>query len=147
MELSSIQRRKLSLKAIDFFHGLLFKHNKKLGNLITINLRFQKIGDAWGICDNHDVGIKPREFTILINNELTDTKDVVTTVAHEMVHVWQYATGKLRDYRLPVHRYENFLYDADMAYRDMPWEIEARQLEKDLYKIWKKNNKYKKQLD
>lgn len=128
----------MALKAITFFRQHLFKSNKRLDSVIVVNLRFQKIGDAWGICDHHDVGIKPREFTILINSGLTDVKDIITTVAHEMVHVWQYATGKLRDYEAPVHRYENYLYDADMLYRDMPWEIEARQLEKVLYKLWLK---------
>jgi hemoglobin-like flavoprotein len=136
--LTSAQKRTLALKAIIFFRQYLFKRNKRLDGLITVNLRFQKIGDAWGICDHHDIGIKPREFTILINSELKEVKDIITTVAHEMVHVWQYATGKLRDYEAPVHRYENDLYDADMSYRDMPWEIEARQLEKVLYKLWLK---------
>ena len=136
--LTSAQKRKMALKAISFFRRHLFKHNKRLENLVIVNLRFQKIGDAWGICDHHDVGIKPREFTILINSELTDVKDIITTVAHEMVHVWQYAIGKLRDYEAPVHRFEDGLYDADMSYRDMPWEIEARRLEKVLYRLWQK---------
>ena len=136
--LTNAQKRKLALNAISFFRQQLFQNNKRLNTLITVTLRFQKIGDAWGICDHHDVGIKPREFTILINSELTEVKDIITTVAHEMVHVWQYATGKLRDYEAPVHRYENDLYDADMSYRDMPWEVEARQLEKVLYKLWLK---------
>ena len=57
-----------------------------------------------------------------------------------MVHVWQYATGKFRDYASPAHRYENFIYDADMSYKDMPWEIEARKLEKVLYKLWLDHN-------
>ena len=134
--LTSVQKRKLALKAISFFRQHLFKNNSKLNNLILINLRFKKI-DAWGICDHHDIGIKPREFTILINRDLKEIKDIITTVAHEMVHVWQYATGKLRDYQTaPLQRYENDLYDVYMSYRDKPWEIEARQLEKILYRLW-----------
>jgi hypothetical protein len=138
MKLSNYQRRKLSLQAIELFRQHLFKNKKKLASLLEINLKFSNI-DAWGICDCHDVGIKPREFTIYIDRNLADERNIITTVAHEMVHVWQYATGKLRDYEAPVHRYENYLYDADMSYRDMPWEIEARQLEKKLYNLWAKH--------
>jgi hypothetical protein len=138
INLTAQKRRRLSLKAIELFRQHLFKRNKKLGNLLQIDLRFRNLVDAWGICDHNDVGIKPREFTILVHSGLKNEKDVITTVAHEMVHVWQYATGKLRDYEAPVHRYENDLYDADMSYRDMPWEIEARRLEKVLYRLWLK---------
>ena len=138
MKLSNYQRRKLSLQAIELFRQHLFKKNKKLANLLDVNLKFSNI-DAWGICDCHDIGIKPREFTIYIHRDLTDERNIITTVAHEMVHVWQYATGKLRDYEAPVHRYENYLYNADMSYRDMPWEIEARRLEKKLYNLWTKH--------
>lgn len=139
--LSNTQRRKLSLDAIELFREHLFKRNKKLGNIISINLEFKDI-DALGICDPHDTGIKPREFTILINRTLREEKDVISTVAHEMVHVWQYATGKLRNYESPVHRYDNELYDSDMAYSKMPWEKEARYLEKILYREWNaKTNK------
>lgn len=136
--LSTQQKRKLALQALPIFTDYLFKKNKKLSRLIFVKLKFVKLSDAWGICDVHDVGIKPREFTVYIHSGLDNEKDIITTVAHEMVHVWQYATGKLRDYEAPVHRYENYLYDANMSYRDMPWEIEARRLEKTLYRLWQK---------
>jgi hypothetical protein len=140
-KLTSIQRRTMSLKAIGLFRHHLFKRNKKLNQVVDIHIRFVKLEeDEFGICDNHDVGIKSREFTIYINRDLTDIKDIITTVAHEMVHVWQYATGKFRDYASPSHRYENFIYNSDMSYKDMPWEIEARQLEKVLYKLWLDHN-------
>ena len=137
-ELTSVQRRRVSLKAIELFRTHLFKKNKKLSGLVHIRLRFKDLDEAWGIYDAHDVGIKPRHFTILINKNLHDEKDIISTVGHEMVHVWQYAIGKLRDYESPVHRYEDTLYNADMSYKDMPWEIEARRLEKVLYRLWKK---------
>jgi hypothetical protein len=141
---SSAQRRKESLKAIEIFTQYLFTKNKKLSKLISVDIKFRKLEDAWGICDyDDDCRNKPREFTILINRNLIEEKDVIMTVAHEMVHVWQYATGKFKDYAGPAHRYEDHIYDANMRYRDMPWEIEARRLERVLYKVWK-NNKYNK---
>ena len=140
-KLAANQRRKMSLKAIGLFRSYLFNRNKKLNSSVDIQIKFVKLADdEFGVCDNHDVCIKSREFTIYINRDLTDQKDIITTVAHEMVHVWQYATGKFRDYASPAHRYENFIYDADMSYKDMPWEIEARKLEKVLYKLWLDHN-------
>lgn len=139
-KLTNDQRRAVCKKAQAFFQCYLFKKNPKLNQTVKVRVRFVKLEDAWGICDNHNVGIKPREFTIYINRDLHHMNDIITTVAHEMVHVWQYATGKFRDYIGPAHRYEDHVYDADMAYKDMPWEIEARILEKVLYKLWISNN-------
>jgi hypothetical protein len=139
-KLTRYQRRRLSLKAIEVFRTHLFKINRNLGNSLKINLKFIKMDDhSWGICDTHDIGIKPKEYTLLINREIESEKDIITTIAHEMVHVWQYATGKFRDYAVPAHRYGNFVYDANMNYWDMPWEIEARKLEKQLYRYWCKH--------
>jgi hypothetical protein len=138
--LSSYQRRKKSLKAIDLFTQHLFENNKRLAKSLSIDIKFCKLEDAWGICDYTETTYKPRDFTLYINRQLTDERDIITTVAHEMAHVWQYATGKFKDYAGPAHRYEDHIYDANMRYRDMPWEIEARKLEKSLYKLWLHSN-------
>lgn len=136
---SSAQRRKQSLKAINLFTEYLFAKNKRLSKSITIDIKFHKLEDAWGICDyDENYTYRPKEFTILIDRRLREEKDVIATVAHEMVHVWQYATGKFKDYAGPSHKYEDHIYDGNMLYRDMPWEIEARRLEKVLYQVWKK---------
>lgn len=136
--LSTTERRKLSLKAIEVFKKYLFENNKRLSTTITIDIKFHKLGgDTWGLCDYEEDSYRPKEFTIYIDRRLTNEKDIISTVAHEMVHVWQYSTGKFKDYvGKPAHRYEDHIYDANMKYRDMPWEIEARKLEKILYKHW-----------
>ena len=141
---SSTQRRKESLKAIELFTKHLFVKNKRLSKSLSIDIKFRKLEDAWGICDyDEHYTNRPKEFTIYIDRRLVSEKDVIMTVAHEMVHVWQYATGKFKDYAGPAHRYDDHIYDANMSYRDMPWEIEARRLERVLFKLWK-NNKYTK---
>jgi len=144
-KLSSKQRRKKSLNAIELFTQHLFVNNKRLSKTISIDIKFHKLGgDTWGICDyDEHYTNRPKEFTIYIDRRLVSEKDVIMTVAHEMVHVWQYATGKFKDYAGPAHRYDDHIYDANMRYRDMPWEIEARRLERVLFKVWK-NNKYTK---
>jgi hypothetical protein len=144
--MTSNQKRRKSLQAIKLFRNFLFENRKRLDRNLTIRLSFQNCEDAYGICDPHDVNKRPREFTIIINRNLIDEKLIISTVAHEMVHVWQYATGKLRNYESPVYKYEDEFYHADMRYRDMPWEIEARKLEKVLYRLWI-NNKYMKRLE
>ena len=141
---SSTQRRKESLKAIELFTKHLFVKNKRLSKSLSIDIKFRKLEDAWGICDyDEHYTNRPKEFTIYIDRRLVSEKDVIMTVAHEMVHVWQYATGKFKDYAGPAHRYDDHIYDANISYRDMPWEIEARRLERVLFKLWK-NNKYTK---
>jgi hypothetical protein len=139
-KLSSYLRRKKSLQAIDLFTQHLFENNKRLAKSLSIDIKFRKLEDAWGICDYTETTHKPKDFTLYINCQLTDERDIITTVAHEMAHVWQYATGKFKDYAGPAHRYEDHIYDANMRYRDMPWEIEARKLEKSLYKLWLQSN-------
>ena len=113
---SSAQRRKQSLKAIELFTTYLFENNKRLSTTISIDIKFHKLdGDnTWGICDYEECDGRPKEFTIYIDRSLTDEKDIISTVAHEMVHVWQYATGKFKDYvGRPAHRYEDHIYDAN----------------------------------
>ena len=85
-KLTNDQRRAVCKKAQAFFQCYLFKKNPKLNQTVKVRLRFVKLEDAWGICDNHNVGIKPREFTIYINRDLHHMNDIITTVAHEMVH-------------------------------------------------------------
>lgn len=82
-----------------------------------------------------DDNIRPREFTITINSKM-GYSTMLTTLAHEMVHVKQYATGELRDsMRGPtLQRWMNQPIDSgDIEYWDLPWEIEAYGRERGLY--------------
>lgn len=72
-----------------------------------------------------------REFYIELDKGLSNS-DLLVTVCHEMVHVWQNATRKMKD--LPCGRklYEGVIYDENTEYDDEPWEIEAYSMQHDL---------------
>lgn len=90
-----------------------------------------------------DDNSRPREFTITVNSKV-GYRTTLLTLAHEMVHVKQYATGELRDaLRGPtLHRWHNKPYDAKVVdYWDHPWEIEAYGREYGLYLRFREKGK------
>lgn len=73
---------------------------------------------------------QPRKFIIKINTPPTPTlKYIISTLAHEMVHVKQFVKNELID--LPstnfnVSVFKNKKYNLNrIEYYDQPWEIEA----------------------
>jgi hypothetical protein len=65
--------------------------------------------------------------------------NTLLTLAHEVVHVKQYATGELRDYRKRYHRtrWQGKVVDEhEVYYYDLPWEIEAHGREGGMYIRW-----------
>lgn len=92
---------------------------------------------VYGDCMDEDDG----EFTIRIDTTLS-TELIVSTILHEMVHVQQYFTGKLKRKWTNEVTYKKVVYKYDMNYDDRPWEIEAWEKEqqlKDLYYADKRN--------
>ena len=74
---------------------------------------------------------KPREFAIALRN-FKQLKRVLITLAHEMVHVKQYAYNEMNE---TMTRWRGRKIDvSSIAYTDHPWEIEAFWLEGALYK-------------
>lgn len=70
-------------------------------------------------------------FKIVINQDIVDDPDPtywIETLAHEMVHVWQYATKKLVDGGGAISYWQGVAIDeAKTPYAELPWEIEAYQ--------------------
>jgi hypothetical protein len=62
-------------------------------------------------------------------------KQTLLAIAHEMVHVKQYAKGELKDYlKEEKSKYKNdHIYFESLNYWDYPWEIEAHGRELGLY--------------
>lgn len=89
--------------------------------------------DAYGYCLSETT----REFELEIDKKLTLRK-LLTTVAHEMVHVKQYARRELTgDYT-----WQNKTYGPkNCDYWDQPWEIEAHGRETGLFIRWAEKNK------
>ena len=61
-------------------------------------------------------------------------KKVLTTLAHELVHVKQYATGEMRDRDNAIVEWMGEKYNQDeLEYWEHPWEIDAYGREVGLY--------------
>lgn len=95
---------------------------------ITVKLRKAKsMGDADGLC----CAIDDREFEIEINRTLR-LRRLLETVAHEMVHVKQYARHEMKEPRV----WKGKILDKSIEYWDLPWEIEAHGREVGLFIRW-----------
>mgnify|MGYP001087453614 FL=1 len=70
-------------------------------------------------------------------------KDIVSTIIHEMTHAKQYKDGRLKDKTNAKATFENVEYScpknmSHQKYLDLPWEIEAREMQKKyIDQVWK----------
>lgn len=88
------------------------------------------------LCDND---YKPKDFLIELNIN-KGIRDNLITLAHEMVHLMQFRTLKLR-HRNGYTRYGNRVYRKEPDYQNQLWEKEAYKLEKVLYEEYKSTQK------
>ena len=125
---------KLCKDAMKFYGKLL------LGSIyhrVSVTLEFDSSlskTNAYAYCDWDDVNHKSREFTITVDPKL-GKRNMLLALAHEMVHVKQYAKGEMKDYvRSSRIKWQNQIIESkDINYWDLPWEIEAHGREKGLY--------------
>jgi len=86
-------------------------------------------------CVWEDRNIRTREFTIHLDKDMSKRK-LLISLAHELVHVKQYATGEMKQYlrRFPdVSWMGKFVNTNELDYNQWPWEIEAWDMEHSLY--------------
>jgi len=69
---------------------------------------------------------RPKEFTIELDLSYS-IRDALITLAHELVHIKQWAKGEMYEYiKSPSVRFHKTKFDLDDTnYWDYPWEIEA----------------------
>ena len=100
-----------------------------LGSLeITINLKQDlliKEGNE-GSAIWEDDGYRSREFSIELDTTVK-IRNLLITLAHEMVHVKQWAKNEMYEYMEPhmVRFKGEKIHLEETAYWDYPWEIEA----------------------
>jgi hypothetical protein len=117
--------------ATNFYAECLFP-NKKLRNNINIRVKFIKKIDCLGYASILDLNAskKPRSFLIEVC-PFTGAGMILSTLAHEMVHVKQYVNEDIND-SLSVWKGTKVNSD-DIDYWEQPWEVEAHGLEKGLF--------------
>jgi len=118
-------------KASTFYLDLLLP--KHLIKHITVDINFVgRLDDkATGYCEviGHNKRNKPREFEIQIQKNKSK-RYMMMTLAHEFVHLKQYAMGEL-DENMCVWKGRRIA--SSVNYWDHPWEIEAYGRE---YGLW-----------
>jgi hypothetical protein len=127
---------KVCKQAVKFYTNFLL--GKRLANNISIKLIFNNKNldkNIYGFCDWDCDKRNPRNFIISIDPNLSKRMTLMV-IAHEIVHVKQYARGELKDLmRLNKVKYLGKLYDeGKINYWVQPWEIEARDYEKLLHR-------------
>lgn len=82
------------------------------------------------IVDDYNAKGLPRYFTVEVKRDLSE-KEKLRSIAHELVHIRQYATGQLNE---EMTLWEGQSVNPDVIpYLEQPWEIEAYALGDKLY--------------
>lgn len=107
--------------------AVAFCLNQLLPRFRTLDIRvdLERLPDAYGYCSQADTD---REYDISIRRDL-GLYDLISTVCHEMVHVKQYVRGELDGVRW---QWRKTPVSEDTVYSDLPWEIEAHDMEGEL---------------
>ena len=120
----------------------------RIYNDIEILLEFDPTlakDNLYGCCDWNDTSFRSRDFTVSLDPNL-GKRNMLIVLAHEMVHVKQYAKGEMKDfvYGNRVKFKGSIINDNIVEYWDQPWEIEAHGKEKGLYLRFLEHEKIKK---
>ena len=110
------------LDSVNYFLSKLL--SKRLLNSIVLSINFIEDTKNYGSTDivGYNKAKKARQFSVEIRKHM-NAKMTFETLAHEMVHVKQFALGELS----PSHdRWKGVEFDSDkVEYHFLPWEIEA----------------------
>ena len=132
-------RGKKKLKLLE--DSVCFYAVKLMGTRLSVNLEInitsKKIdGNTLGFCTYEDDNVKPRSFEIELSNKIKCVEELFKTLAHEMVHVKQYARGEMKDRYRPAYKQIWMGEEVNtnkVHYYDLPWEIEAHGREHGLF--------------
>jgi len=118
------QKRDLTNAAHSYARQLMTDRlTSKLDIEIVLMSNLLELEGVQGDCTWEDTSYRPREFTIRIDKKnfpLIPLK----TLAHEMVHVKQFARSELKDVGHD-HKWMGKRFSGKTEYVKMPWEIEA----------------------
>ena len=129
-----------ALKAgAEFYAEVLL--GKRMAKNIYLDIKLtkdlKKKEGAYGYCHIVDDSLaKPREFMIELDASMRYKFDqILTWLAHEMVHLKQFVRGELCDYETGRVQWKSRSFGR-VHYDDQPWEKEAYRLEEELYEMF-----------
>jgi len=116
-----------------------------------LEIDIELMGNLYKECGNladvvyEDNNFRPKEYTLRVDKTFT-LRRMLESVAHEMVHVSQFATGRWVELETTkTTRFDGKEYKKLPNYWDRPWEIEAHGRECGLFVRWCEENKLGKQ--
>jgi hypothetical protein len=129
-----------TISAIDYYATKLISKKLRSGLDIHIHFDYKLQGQGLcGLCEWMDQNHRPKEFRLTIKANMTKRKTLIT-LAHEMVHVKQYACGTMKELltnaglsKRMVRWQDKYVDTHKINYWDQPWEIEAHGRELGLY--------------
>lgn len=108
---------------------------------LRVQIVFDSKLDADGYCgmtyDEDSYQKKQTDMTITMNRNYISSDHIYRILAHESVHVAQYASGRLRE-RPTCSVWEGKKISKKLSYRNRPEEVEAWNLEGRLLGAWKR---------
>ena len=134
--------KKETMKLLEWTYDMLkLKRFKYLEMVVRFDKNLRNIDKLFGYCIWEDDYIKPREFEIGVDANLSYAM-IRKTIFHEMIHVKQYASGMLKD--RGIHNFWNGVSFRRGFYKDseLPWELDAYAMEEILYDEWRKYKKH-----
>ena len=103
---------------------------------IVMKTKIKDLGNC--VCTFTNDYYKPREFEIQLRRHRS-LANTLKTLAHEMVHLKQFAKDELK---VDHSKWKGESIDLEqIEYSDYPWEIEATSLENILYNLYLEHDK------
>lgn len=127
--------------AVKFFADMLM--SKRLVDSLSIEVTFNKKKEPLSHASMTwlDTNDRPKVFDIELNANMGKRR-LLIALAHEMVHIKQFAKGEMKDYvcrkkSRQVIQWQKKDVSCDTFYWERPWEIEAYGRELGLYEMYK----------
>jgi len=116
-------------RATKFFADSLLTKQMQDNTKIVVKFNNKIADQGYASVEGYNSKNMPREFLIEVHPGI-GAAEILRTIAHEMVHVKQFAYGHTND---TLSKWHDLKIDSDnMDYWDQPWEIEANGLESGL---------------
>lgn len=143
---SGSQKRKLTKSIAEYSLKKLLPRTEHLYVVIHLVPNLSTKAYVEGDCLPTDQeNSHPKEFYIRVDSRLP-LKTMLSTVAHELVHVKQFSKGELYDSTVKGKtRWLGKWMKRTPDYYDLPWEIEAYGREVGLFVRWAEENGYSNQ--
>lgn len=138
-----VSRQQIRQSAAFFCDHLLKRLSKNVVVVIKLKNNLYKRTNCFGYATWSDEDAKQhkhREFVLEIESNMGPVF-MYRTIAHELVHVKQYARAELIDPCYGTYqKWQGAMFNENLVgYKELPWEKEALQLEKELYELWKQH--------